>query len=357
MLTLVVLLPPSQIVSSISQHPTTVYKSTASRRQPFQLHPRPSISITSFHSHIAMGVFCYLVIGALAFHGVSASPTRLFARDTDHPFANDTNILNFALTLEHLENVFYTTGLQNFSQQDFDKAGLPSGTRGFYEQISAHEQTHVDTLTATLASLGAPAVQACTYNYGVNGNVSTFVELSDLFETVGASAYSGAAHYLNKSDLLTVAASILATEARQSTWINNAIRGANPWSTAFETPLDLNQVFTLGIRPNPPLTATPPTALPGQNVSLTFNASKAGNTTLFAAFLNGLNATYVQLNGSQPFNVSIPQNLTGTTFLAITNSSSEHADNVTVAGPAFFNFAFGADNQTVPLKFIKLIES
>ncbi|KAA1478046.1 hypothetical protein DENSPDRAFT_885585 [Dentipellis sp. KUC8613] len=319
-----------------------------------------------------MGVFCNLVLGALALHGVSASPTRLFARDTDHPFANDTNILNFALTLEHLENVFYTTGLQNFSQQDFDQAGLPSGTRGFYEQISAHEQTHVDTLTATLASLGAPAVQACTYNFGVNGNVTNFVELSDLFETVGASAYSGSAHYLNKSDLLTVAASILATEARQSTWINNAIRGANPWSTAFETPLDLNQVFTLAsgvivscpssnpaippVSLNPPLTATPATARPGQNVSLTFDASKAGNATLFAAFLSGLNATYVQLNGSQPFNVSIPQSLQGTTFLAITNSSTEHADNVTVAGPAFFNFAFGADNQQVPLKFIELIE-
>jgi rubrerythrin len=72
----------------------------------------------------------------------------------------DIQILNFALTLEHLENAFYTQGLQKYSQEDFIGAGLPTWARGRWDQIAAHESTHVSFLESVL---GDQAVKPCTY--------------------------------------------------------------------------------------------------------------------------------------------------------------------------------------------------
>ena len=75
-------------------------------------------------------------------------------------FFLDVDVLNYALTLEHLENAFYSGGLANSSQDDFQNAGLPPWARSRFEQVAAHEATHVATLTA---ALGDQATQACTY--------------------------------------------------------------------------------------------------------------------------------------------------------------------------------------------------
>lgn len=73
----------------------------------------------------------------------------------------DVDVLNFALTLEHLENAFYTEGLQKLGEDAFAGAGYPSWVRSRFEQVREHEATHVAALKA---ALGDVAVQACTYN-------------------------------------------------------------------------------------------------------------------------------------------------------------------------------------------------
>jgi hypothetical protein len=73
---------------------------------------------------------------------------------------SDTVILQYALTLEHLEDAFYHQALDKFDAAAFKKAGFPSWVRGRFSQIAEHEASHVAFLTS---ALGSEAVPACTY--------------------------------------------------------------------------------------------------------------------------------------------------------------------------------------------------
>lgn len=71
----------------------------------------------------------------------------------------DADILNFALTLEHLEAAFYGQALQNFTAADFATAGF-TGAYPLLQQVSADESSHVSFLTSALSAAGATPVQA-----------------------------------------------------------------------------------------------------------------------------------------------------------------------------------------------------
>lgn len=90
----------------------------------------------------------------------SATPIRRQDNSTNSTIT-ETQILQFALTLEHIENTFYTQALQRFDDSAFQQAGFPSFVRGRFQQISDHEQSHVQLLTGILGS-DAPA--ACNYS-------------------------------------------------------------------------------------------------------------------------------------------------------------------------------------------------
>lgn len=100
---------------------------------------------------------CFIALAA--FLSVASGHVLPEARDTTE--VNDTTILNYALTLEHLENTFYAQGLANFSADDFTSAGFPSWARGRVAQIAQHEAAHVAFLSN---ALGDQATQPCTYN-------------------------------------------------------------------------------------------------------------------------------------------------------------------------------------------------
>jgi hypothetical protein len=49
----------------------------------------------------------------------------------------DIQILNYALTLEHLEDTFYRQGLANYTEQMFVDAGFPAVCDNFQSQFEA----------------------------------------------------------------------------------------------------------------------------------------------------------------------------------------------------------------------------
>jgi len=60
------------------------------------------------------------------------------------------DILNYALTLEHLEDVFYRDGLAKFSEKDFADAGFDATVYNNIKIVSSDEETHVSFLTTAL---------------------------------------------------------------------------------------------------------------------------------------------------------------------------------------------------------------
>src|ERR1700760_450154 len=65
----------------------------------------------------------------------------------------DADILNYALTLEHLEDKFYREGLANFTQAQFADAGYGATFYENLKEISYDETTHVNFLTSALKGL------------------------------------------------------------------------------------------------------------------------------------------------------------------------------------------------------------
>ncbi|KAJ7646675.1 ferritin-like domain-containing protein [Roridomyces roridus] len=261
----------------------------------------------------------------------------------------DPQVLNYALTLEHLEAAFYTEGLVKFTAADFAHAGYPDWTYGRLEQIHDHEVTHVKFLTTALQTAGAQAVDACTYKFPIS-DIESFVSLASTLESVGSAAYTGGASFVSDKNYLTAAASILAVEARHAAWINSAVLYGAAWDTAFQTPLSLNAVYSLAVPfitscPDgnaaalPSLTSYPALAIegkPGSTATLNFSVQNDG--PLFVAFVSGLGTPVFQpIHNNQ---VAIPADLRGYVFCFVTSSDGVLDDATTVAGPAILNVAF-----------------
>lgn len=148
-----------------------------------------------------------------------------FGQDSKLP-GKVVDVLNFALTLEYLEDEFYRTGLGSGRL-------IPREGQATFAQISKHETAHVALLRSVLGSKAAPKPNFDFTAGGAFGDVfsnyQTFMALSQAFEDTGVRAYKGQAGNL-KGKVLTTALQIHSVEARHAAQVRK-MRGEKGWIT------------------------------------------------------------------------------------------------------------------------------
>jgi hypothetical protein len=142
----------------------------------------------------------------------AASPMaagRAFASEALQ-IVNDIDVLNFALTLEHLEATFYDQVLAG--------GQLSGDVLRYLTTIRDHENAHVDEVTRLINVRGGTPVQRQNaYNFGDLSSQALILEAAQRIEQVGVGAYTGAARlFTDKTTLLPAAASIQQVESRHA---------------------------------------------------------------------------------------------------------------------------------------------
>lgn len=152
------------------------------------------------------------------------------------------DVLNYALTLEHLEHAFYRDGVGRFT---FGEDSRGASIDANLAAIRDHEQAHVEALTQAILDLGGEPVAEATYDFDdAYSSPAAFLALAMALENTGVSAYDGAGQYITDPDLLTTAGSIVAVEARHASYLN-LLNGQVPFPDAFEKPLSQDAVLTI----------------------------------------------------------------------------------------------------------------
>ena len=163
---------------------------------------------------------------------------------------SDLDVLNFALSLEHLEAAYYNEFLEEYSESEVERSEAArifadDGSRfSTYQKIQTvrdHEEAHVEALTKTIEDLGGEPVEPAEYEFPYD-SIEEFAGLSATIEAVGVSAYAGAAPLIESNAVLEAAASIHSVEARHTAYFN-VVNTTSPFPDAFDEPRTMEEVL------------------------------------------------------------------------------------------------------------------
>ncbi len=155
-------------------------------------------------------------------------------------FMDDLEILNYALTLEHLEAAFY---------EQINAAGVLTGDAvSYFATIGEHENAHVTALTDAISGAGGTPVMArASYNFDALGDLSTadgILTAAETLEATGVAAYNGAAPEISDSSILSTAGAIVQVEANHVAIVRVLIDpDSNPVPNAFPEAMDPQAVL------------------------------------------------------------------------------------------------------------------
>ncbi|MES2389206.1 MAG: ferritin-like domain-containing protein [Bacteroidota bacterium] len=173
------------------------------------------------------------------------------------------DVLNYALTLEHLEASFYNIAIGNASNiaNGIGAVTLDANAKRIVDLIAAHETAHVKLLRDALVAANAltaadPTVN--TYDWTAKGNLgtdkgaafadqATFLTVAQAFEDTGVRAYKGrAGELVGDMTYLPIALSIHSVEARHAAAIR-MLRGQKGWVTGGTSTSNGTPAFTNGV--------------------------------------------------------------------------------------------------------------
>lgn len=168
-----------------------------------------------------------LPVGVLAAMGTSAKANTAGTLESN---ATIVDVLNFALTLEHLEYQYYNMGTAS--------GVIPGTDLAVFNQIKQHEEAHVAFLQSTITSLGGTPVNSPIFDFTAGGNFNPFLVYGDFlalaqaFEDTGVRAYKGQAGNLISNDgVLEAALQIHSVEARHASEVRR-LRSKRGFDTA-----------------------------------------------------------------------------------------------------------------------------
>lgn len=165
---------------------------------------------------------------------------------------DDLDVLNYALTLEHLEAAYYNEFLDEYSEKEVERSeaarvfadgGSRYSTYQKVEQVRDHEEAHVEALTQTIEDLGGEPVEAGEYDFPYE-SIEEFFALSATIEAVGVSAYAGAAPLIENPDIVPPALAIHSVEARHTSYFN-VLNTTSPFPDAFDEARTMEEVLEI----------------------------------------------------------------------------------------------------------------
>ncbi len=150
----------------------------------------------------------------------------------------DIAIVNYALTLEHLESAFYQQVLESGEIKDPKIGEIAKG-------IAEDEMEHVQALTATVEQLGGKPAKApkTAFEDVIAGGPTMILKTAASVENLGAAAYLGQAGKIKNKQILAAALSIHSNEGRHAAVLNQAIGESIVPDGAFAKPATMEEVL------------------------------------------------------------------------------------------------------------------
>lgn len=151
------------------------------------------------------------------------------------PPRSDLDVINYALTLEFLEEDFYRAVV--------DSGVLKGREAELARKIRVNETEHVAALSAAAKQLGKPVARPATnFDKVLSGGRDRVIAVASDLENTGAGAYLASAYLITSEDILATGLAIHTVEARHAA-VLNLLAGRSPVPDgAFATPIERGEV-------------------------------------------------------------------------------------------------------------------